>query len=518
MRINQFKIGIILSYIIILLNVIIGIVVTPFMVNTLGQSQFGLYKLIGAFVGYMSVLDFGLGNATIRYIVKYRQENDKERESNFLAMTMIIYGVISACVVFIGALIYYNTSNIFANSFTETEIQQAKVMIAILIVNMVITLPGNAFTSVINAYEIFAVTRITTIFKLLLRVLLLVVLLKKGFGAISIVVLDTFINILTILISMYVCRFNIGVRIKLKKIDKKILYEVFGFSFFIFVKMITDQAIWRVPPIIIGIKLTTTAVAVFAVGTQISSLFMQFSTAVSHIFFPKLTKMVIAGETNEALTDFMIKVGRIQGIVILYIYTAFAVLGRQFVFLWVGEGYNDSWLTALIVMTGLILPLMENSGLSILQAMKKHKFYVVVYLLICAVNVIFTFLIIDYTGIVGASVLTMLGMTVGHGVVINWYFHRRIGLDIIRFFRELIRGIFPVAIACGALMYLLTIYFPVNTWVMFVVNGTIFTLVYFIGIWFFGSNQYERNLLIKPVNRIIKSTKKVAIYDDKGIS
>ena len=63
MKINQLKIGVILTYLTILLYVSIGIILTPFMLKMLGQSQYGLYQLIGAFVGYMTILDFGFGSA-----------------------------------------------------------------------------------------------------------------------------------------------------------------------------------------------------------------------------------------------------------------------------------------------------------------------------------------------------------------------------------------------------------------------------------------------------------------------
>ena len=136
MRLNQLKIGVILSYLTILLQVSIGIILTPFMLKMLGQSQYGLYQLIGAFVGYMTILDFGLGNAVVRYVAQYRQQNDKSRESNFLAMTLIMYYVISIFAVIIGIILYYNLGNIFTKTFSAIELDQAKTMFMILIINL----------------------------------------------------------------------------------------------------------------------------------------------------------------------------------------------------------------------------------------------------------------------------------------------------------------------------------------------------------------------------------------------
>lgn len=507
MKINQLKAGIILSYIFIFLNSIIGIFITPFMLNMMGQSQYGLYQLIGAFVGYMTILDFGLGNAVVRYVAQYRQQKDRKSESNFLAMTLIMYCVISIFSVIVGIILYFNLDNIFAKTFTHIELEQAKIMFIILLINLIISLPGNMFNAIVIAYEKFVFNRGFTLFRVLFRVLLLILLLKMGYNAISIVVLDTAINVFTILVNLYVCKKHLKIEIKLIEFDKKLIVEVFGYSVFIFLNMILDQLNWRVAPTIIGIKMSTIAVAIFSVGMQFSALFMQFSGAISGVFLPKVTKMVISGENNKALTDFMIRVGRLQGIILLYIYIAFAILGRQFIFLWIGDGYKEAWLTALIVMTGLLIPLMENAGLSILQAMKKHQFYVITYLIICTFNVIATIFIIDYTGIVGAAMMTMLGLFVGHGIFINWYYHCKIGLDMLRFFKELFKGIFPASIISCVIMYFITEYMKINSWIMFIIGGIIFTLIYFTNIWMFGIDQYEKNLVVQPIKKIFVKIK-----------
>jgi len=507
LKFNQLKAGIILSYLLILLNTIIGIFLTPFMLKSLGQSQFGLYQLIGAFVGYMTILDFGLGNAVTRYVAQYRQQQDKKSESNFLAMTLIMYCIISFSAVIVGIILYFNLGNIFANTLTHQEMSQAKTMFIILLINLVITLPGNIFNATINAYEKFVFNRGFTLFRLLLRVLLLILLLKMGFNAISIVILDTAINIVTIIVNIYVCKKYLIVKVKLFKFDKKLIDEVFKYSIFIFLNMIFDQLIWRVPSTIIGIKISTVAVAIFSVGMQFSGLFMQFSSAISGVFLPKVTKMVTAGESNKVLTDFMIKAGRLQGIILLYIYIAFLILGKQFILLWVGDGYKEAWITALMVMSGLLIPLIENSGLSILQAMKKHQFYVIIYLIICTFNIITTIFIIDYTGITGAAMMTMLGFFLGHGIFINWYYHNKIGLNMIRFFKEVFKGILPVSIISGVIMYYITIYIKINSWVMFLISGIIFTLIYFTNMWIFGANQYEKNLILQPIRRIFVRNK-----------
>lgn len=70
MKVNELKAGAFLSYLSIFVTIVIALLYTPIMLRLLGQSEYGLYSLIGAVVGYLSILDLGLGNAMVRYNAK----------------------------------------------------------------------------------------------------------------------------------------------------------------------------------------------------------------------------------------------------------------------------------------------------------------------------------------------------------------------------------------------------------------------------------------------------------------
>ena len=81
---NQRRWGAVLSYVNIILTVLVGLLYTPLMLRLLGQSEYGLYSLIGSVVGYLSVLDMGLGNTLVRYTAKNRVDGTTQREADKL--------------------------------------------------------------------------------------------------------------------------------------------------------------------------------------------------------------------------------------------------------------------------------------------------------------------------------------------------------------------------------------------------------------------------------------------------
>ena len=87
---NQFKIGVILSYVNNGVILLIGLVYTPIMIRFLGQSEYGLYSLIGSLVGYLSILDMGLGNAIVRYTARNRAIGNKQNEYQLNGMFLFL--------------------------------------------------------------------------------------------------------------------------------------------------------------------------------------------------------------------------------------------------------------------------------------------------------------------------------------------------------------------------------------------------------------------------------------------
>ena len=101
---KEIKIGAILSYLIIIANMIIGVLYTPILTSKLGQSEYGLYSLVTSVISYLTILDFGFGNSIIIYTTRYRNRNEKEKEQKLHGMFFIIYTIIGIIAGIIGGI------------------------------------------------------------------------------------------------------------------------------------------------------------------------------------------------------------------------------------------------------------------------------------------------------------------------------------------------------------------------------------------------------------------------------
>lgn len=500
MNVNELKAGSVLAYIDIVINTLIGLLILPFMLSRLGQSEFGLYSLIGSFVGYLIIFDFGLCNSIVRYVAMYRERKDRQGEENFLAMCLVIYSIISLAVLVIGILLYFNLDYIFGGGLTDVEADRARILFCILIVNIVVTLPMQTFRGVMSGYEKFVFPRTVNLIRVILRVVFVIVLLNLGFKSVAVALIDTIANLAAMLINAIYVFVRLKVRIRLHRFCKNLLTEVFSYSFFVFLAMIVDQANWRLGQVILGIMTDTMTVAVYAVAIQISMIFTNLSTAISGVFLPRATQMVVRGASGEELTGFMIKPGRIQLMLLGCAVTGFILFGKQFILLWLGPSYREAWVIGTLLMLSLTVPLIQNTGISILQAMNKHAFRAVLYFGAAVVNTAATVILVGKLGAVGPAVAAGASFIVGNVVILNLYYRHKIGLNVKRFFKETGRGIWKVILICVPAGFLLSA-IPGCSWSMLIFQCSVFAAVYWAAMWFVGMNRYEKGMLLSILSK-----------------
>ena len=82
---KQIKYGAFISYVSLFVNIIIGLVYTPWMISSIGKSNYGLYTLAMSLIS-LFVFDFGLSNAITRFVSKYIAENQYDRVNKLLGL------------------------------------------------------------------------------------------------------------------------------------------------------------------------------------------------------------------------------------------------------------------------------------------------------------------------------------------------------------------------------------------------------------------------------------------------
>jgi len=504
---NEIKIGAVLSYIVIGLNMLIGIFYTPYLTRMLGQSEYGLYSLVASVISYLTVLDLGFGNAIIVYTSKYIAKKDKENENKLHGMFFVIYIILGIIAGIIGAVLVLNVEKLFGNSMSIEELAKAKTLMKILTFNLIITFPLSIFGSIITAYEKFIFNKVVNIIRILIMPLIMIPLLLMGYKSIALVILTTVLNIACLLINMWYCLKKLDVKLKFSGFDFKLLREIFAYSFFIFLNSIIDKVNWSLDNFILGTVSGTITVAVYAVAQQFNNMYLSFSTAISNVLLPKVAKMEATNSSDEEFTDIFIKTGRIQYIIMALIITGFILFGKYFITMLYGESYKEAYYMACILMIPVTIPLIQNVGLNIMQAKNKYKFRTIVFLFIAIANIMISIPLAKIYGGIGTSIGTAISLIIGQGIIMNIYYQNTIHINIKEFWMEILKMTIPVII-CFLIGILVNKLIGNINVIIYALKILIYVAVYGILMWNLGMNLNEKDLFKKMMDTFLKKRRK----------
>ena len=495
---SQLKKGAILSYVNILLTNIVGLILTPFIIKSFGNSEYGLYSLIGSFVAYLTLMDLGLNNTIVRFVSKYRSEKNTEGEQRFLGTTMLIYFAISIVLVIFGLFLYFNLEGIFGKSLSPSQIDTAKIMFLILVFNISITLPGGAFLAICTAYGEFVFPKVIMIIKYILRALTVYIMLTLGGKSISLVVIDTVFSVLVILTTLYYCVSKLKVKFNFRGIDKIMVKQVFAYSVWIFIMGIISKFQWNGGQVILGMNTNTEVVAVFAIGLMLGGYFGAFAGVINTLLLPKAANMVASFNTPKELTNAMIKVGRANMFISFLILSMFFVLGKEFIQLWVGNSYNESWNIAMIIMCASIIPLSQSFGLSILEIKNKIKYRAIGMFMSMSLAIVVGYYYSKEFGMYGIIIPIALGMFTST-IINNVLFVKFFKFDIISFFKEsfLYQIVFTAVFV--SLSILVKNNFVVDNWFKLLIAGFAYSMLYMLLYVLLLLRKEEKSFLLNKI-------------------
>ena len=499
---NQIKAGAILNYVIIGLNTLVGLLYTPFMLRCLGQNEYGLYSLVASVIAYLTILDFGFGNAIIRYTAKFRAEGKAQEQWEMFGMFVIVYSVMGLIALCGGMALYFNVDNLFDHTMSGADLSIAQTMMLLLTVNLAFTFPLSIFGSIISAYENFVFQRVVNIIRILLTTGVMIALLSIGFKAIALVVVQTVFNLLTLLLNYLYAKHKLKIKIVFHKFNFAFLKEIATYSFWIFLNAIMDKIYWGTGQFVLGSISGTIAVAIFSVAILLQQMYMTFSSSISSVLLPKITMMVSHNRSAKEISELFITTGRIQYLILALILSGFIVFGQSFINLWAGQDYSYAYIITLIFFVSLLIPLIQNTGIVILQARNQMKFRSLLYLGISAVSLVFQILLTKKYGILGCSIAIGGALILGQGLIMNIYYAKKQSIAIVTFWRKIIKAsIVPVVFTILGSLYTYNI--ALANWLQLGLSIFIFVCLYIPVLWLIGMNEYERNLVKVPIVKIV---------------
>lgn len=506
---DQLKIGIVLNYINMIFGNLIPIFYTPIMLNLLGQSEYGLYKLASSFSGYLSLMSLGIGSAVSRYLIKSNTENGKDAEQRFFGLFNIIFKIIAFLTFLVGVILTLCLDLFYSDSLTDSELRTMKILLFMIVCNTAFSVSFSPYISIVNAHEKFIFIQITNIISTCAVPLLNLLLLYFGFASIGLVTSSIVLSICINISFVFFTRKKLNLKPVYREMPTNLLKEILKFSFWVFLSNIISQLYNTTDTILIGAipALATTGVAIYNIGMTFSNIVNSLTMGISSLLSPKINKLVFSNATNKELNNVAIRTGRIQSYIIALLTSGFIAFGKPFIKFYAGNGYEDAYLVAIFMMIPNIIPMIQSVYLNILIAKNMHKFRSIVYLFIAVLNIVGTWLLLNKLGIIGAALMTGISLLIGQGLIMNLYYHKKVKLNIIEFWRRVLPIYIVPSLLCVVTLIISNL-IDFNNIIVFISGIIVFSILFVIINWLFIMNPSEKELLKQPLNIIKKNIKK----------
>ena len=499
---KQMSAGILLSYSVIFVQVLSGLLYTPIVLKSLGQSQYGVYSLCTSFMGYLTILNAGVNAAYVRFYVQTKVK-DSKKIPGLNGIFLKIFVVLAFIALIGGWIIGFFSPQIFGDKISVEEYELVRQCFRFLALNSSVQVLNCVFSSIIIANEKFIFGKFVNLIVAVFNPVITTPFLLSGFNCVIIIVVHLGMSIVALLLNAIFCFRVFHTKFYLRDRDVSLLKDIAQFSGFIVLQAIMDQLNWQIDKFILARIKGTGDISLYSVGATFNTYFLTFSGALSGVFIAQINKLQALNE-NKKINELFIKSSRIFAYLVWLIMSAFIIFGQQFVVRWAGIEYELSYYVGILLMLPVTLALTMGLGQDIARAKNKHQLQIVINVCVCIINAIISIPLAIRWGAIGSAFGTFVAEIIICCIIQPIYYKRVLDLDIRKFFIEVgkvLRGIVIPAIYGIVVCYLHLVNPEYSS---IAVYGAIYVIIYIVSMWLFAMNQQEKSLARSAVNRLAR--------------
>lgn len=489
---GHIKQGALLSYFALFVNVIIGLLYTPWLISSIGKSDYGLYTLAMSIIGLLA-FDFGLGNATTKFVSQFLAEGRQDRVNNLLGLIYKLYLALDSLLLLCFIVIYFFLPNIYTG-LTPEELERFSTVFIIASLYCVLSFPFIPLNGTLTSYELFVPLKACDLFHKVFIVIAMSVCLLLGYGLYALVIVNSISGIITILLKLSIVNKKTPVQVEFRFWDLADLKMIFSFTIWVTISALAQRLIFNIAPSILGIFSDSQAIALLGIAITLESYVYLFANAINGMFLPRVSRLLHDNAQSNIL-ELMIRVGRIQIFIIGFIFIWLAAFGKHFINVWVGESYSLVYYCALLIIFPSLFHLPQEIGLTYIVAANQVKKQSYVYIIMGLLNIALAIPLSKYYGVLGicsAICIVYIIRTIGLDVI----FYKELHLNVFAFFKRSFIQLFPVFLVLFFIAYVIDYLIFSNGWIGLIVKSVLYT-IFFIGLlWFFGFNSYEKETFV----------------------
>ncbi|WP_455587173.1 lipopolysaccharide biosynthesis protein [Bacteroides sp.] len=317
-----------------ILNILLLFILTPIITKGLGDVQYGIYIILGTIGGALSIINLGLGEATLRYVALYHSKNDKEGVNRVFNATLWLYSLLGIIVT----VTFFFMPEAIIRLLNLSELgSDGTLLIQLTLVLFFINFIYGCFTSIPQALQRYDIFSYIQIGQNGIRFIVNILVILLGYGLKGLVVTQLSIGILSLLVVIIISKRLLPFLSLYRIPSRKDYKEVFSYGIFSFISQIVGLVWQYCDNILLSIFIGPQAVSYFSIPMQVIGKVNSTISSGFSVLFPKF-----ASEKDvTTIKSIYIKSTQLSLYLSIIIFVPIAIMIKDFLGIWISSDFAE---------------------------------------------------------------------------------------------------------------------------------------------------------------------------------
>ncbi len=405
--------------------ILVFLVTTPLVVHGLGEETYGLLSLTVVVVGIFGFLDLGMSHAAVKFVSEHLARGESEDVHRVASACLIVNVVVGLAGA---ALIALLTPLLISRVFQIPEAIQPEGRTAfyLLAVSFPFVLIEFTLKGITSALQRFDIVNLVTGVAGILQGLVPVGLILLGYGLVEVVLGLTILRVLSCMAcGLLLMRVLPEVRGALTW-HRATIRRLLGFGSWMALSALVWPVLVGADRVLIGVLLSTEAVAFYAVPFGIASRLKIGSASLAPVLFPAFSERVATLGTPAVRSLFLKSAGLLLAALVPVV-LLLVVLSEWLLAIWMGDAFAERSTSVLqLLALGMLANSVGAIPLMALLGMGRSDIIAKTHLLELPVYLAAAVILIPRLGIVGAAAAWLIQVVLDL-VLLSWSTWRLVG-------------------------------------------------------------------------------------------
>jgi O-antigen/teichoic acid export membrane protein len=467
-----------------------GFFLTPFLLNHLGQDQYGLWTLFGVVIGYGAMLDLGVSAAVIKYLSEHRARGEHEAAQQIVSTALRFFLVMGVIAIALGILFAPNIAGIFQVRPEDQAVSVNLILLALVISGL--SLPWLLNNAILRGLHRFDLVNVVTVTGSLFYWAGMVTVLLTGGGLLLMGLVHlVMIFIMTFISAFLIRRVAPGIRLEVRSANRSLLSKMLTYSIALFVLAIASLIQTQIDEVVIGAFLPIAMITPYFLARRLSEIPETISDQFMRVILP-IASELNAENDHDRLRTLYLTSTRLTLVGYVPVAAILIVLSRSILTTWVGAEYGQyNHLLIILVVAGMVGVSQYPAG-AMLQGLARHKTLAFSSSASALINLGLSLLLIGPFGITGVAIGTLVPRVLESlGYVLPFTLHV-MQVKLVTAVRKMILPALVPALPMCAALYTLDQALRPDNWLEIILISGLGMIIYAGTYLVFGAAQRER--------------------------